>query len=336
MKLKTLRRLIQVSLLMTLPLISQIAFAAPASTSKFITGGAVAAEVNGDKIYKADLDRTMAMVKDREPAFTSNTPEAQKSLASLRSSILDKFIERLILTQEARRRNIVPVKADVDKALAEYQANYANEEAFKKALAEEGKTPDDVRRTLNEELALRELTAQMTADIKVTDADVQAYYKAHPNEFRIPEMARARHILVAYPQKATTAQKKEARTKAEGLLKKATVKGADFGQLARENSDDAGTKDVGGDLDFVTRGTFVKPFEDAIFDSPVGLVNRLIESEFGLHIVRVEQKEPSRLMKFEEIKGDPQLRLDIRRDKIKDRIDKELAALQAKAVIKKY
>ena len=148
-----------------------------------------------------------------------------------------------------------------------------------------------MRRTINEELVLRELTTRMTADIHVSDADMQAYYKAHQDEFKVPDMVRARHILIAYPEKANDAQKKTARAKADDLLKKALVKGADFGKLARENSDDTGTKDTGGDMDFATRGTFVEPFEKAVFSAPVGAVlPHVVETDYGLHIIRIEQK----------------------------------------------
>lgn len=197
MKLKTVRR--AWGALLALSLLAVPVVAAPA--------GAVLVDVNGDKIYAADIDRMMAMIKSKEAALQTGTPEAQKALASLRETIIDNFVVQRLLTQEARRRNIVPAKADVDKGIAAYKADYADDAAFAKALAAEGKTPDDVRKIISDELALRELTTQMTADLQVTDADIAAYYKANPDEFKVPEMVRARHILIAYPDNATTAQK---------------------------------------------------------------------------------------------------------------------------------
>ena len=204
--------------------------------------GKVAVDVNGDKIYVTDVDRVIAMLKEREPSLQSGSEAAQKSLKDLRDSITENFIVQKLLVQEAKRQKITVKDEDVEKNFKAFKAEYGDEAAFKKAIATEGKTPDEVRRTINEELVLRELTTRMTADIQVSDADIQAYYKAHQDEFKVPDMVRARHILIAYPEKATDAQKKTARAKADDLLKKALVKGADFGKLARENTDDAGTQ----------------------------------------------------------------------------------------------
>jgi parvulin-like peptidyl-prolyl isomerase len=221
----------------------------------------------------------------------------------MRETVLDNFITHRLLVQEARKRNIVPNQAAVDKGVTAFKAEYGSDEDFKKTLAAEGKTPDDVRRTISEELMIRELITRLTSDITVTDADVNAFYTANKADFMLPEMVRARHILVAYPENATAEQKKQSRAKADSLLKQAQAKGADFGKLARENSDDPGTKDAGGDLDFATRGTFVKSFEDAVFGGQAGVLPRVIETEYGFHIIKVEEKQAARQLKFEELKA---------------------------------
>ncbi len=328
MKLKQSRRVLGALLMWGLP----IGFmAAPLHAESKI-----AVDVNGDKIYVTDVERVITMIKDREPALQSGSEAAQKSLKDLRDSITENFIVQKLLIQEANRQKIALKEEDVEAGFKSFKADYGDEDAFKKAIAAEGKSPADVRRTIQEELMLRELTSRMTADIQVTDADMQAYYNAHLAEFKVPEMVRARHILVSYPEKATEAQKNEARARASDLLKKAQAKGADFGKLARENTDDTGTKDSGGDLDFATRGTFVAPFEKAVFGSPLGLLPRVVETDYGLHIIRIEQKEPERTLTFQEIKGDQQLRLELRQDKIKKRIDDKIAALRKSAKITTY
>jgi parvulin-like peptidyl-prolyl isomerase len=325
-------RFLKSALLLTISLLG----AAVSSPAAPATGGKVAVEVNGDKIYVADVDRVLAMIKEREPALQTNSAAAQKSLADMRTSITDNFVVQRLLLQEAARQKIT-VKADaVDKGYKTYKADYGSDAAFNKAIAAEGKTPADVKKTIQEELVLRELTTRMTADVRVTDADLQAYYEANTHEFKVPEMVRAFQILIAYPENATPEQKQVARTKAEGLLKRAQDKKTDFLQLARENSDDAGTKDLGGDMDFIQRGWFLKAFEDAVFKAPVGLMPKLVETEIGLHIVRIDQKEPERLLTFEEIKDIAELRHNIRQDKVKKRIDDKIEALRKNAKITRY
>lgn len=325
-------RLLKSALLLTISLLG----ATVSSPAAPATGGKVAVEVNGDKIYVADVDRVLAMIKEREPALQTNSAAAQKSLADMRASITDNFVVQRLLLQEAARQKIT-VKADaVDKGYKTYKADYGSDEAFNKAIAAEGKTPADVKKTIQEELVLRELTTRMTADVRVTDADLQAYYKANTHEFKVPEMVRAFQILIAYPENATPQQKQEARTRDEGLLKQAQDKKTNFLDLARKNSDDAGTRDLGGDMDFIQRGWFLKAFEDAVFKAPVGLMPKLVETEIGLHIVRIDQKEPERLLTFEEIKDIDELRYNIRQDKVKKRIDDKIEELRKNAKITKY
>ena len=298
--------------------------------------GKVAVDVNGEKIYVADVERVVSMIKDSEKTLQTGSEAAKKSLQDLRDSITENFIVQKLLVQEAKRQKIVIKDEDVEKGFKAFKEGYGDDEAFKKAISAEGKSPAEVRRTLQEELMLRELTSRMTADIQVTDADVRAFYVSHPAEFKVPEAVRARHILIAYPENASDIQKKAARAKAEDLLKKAMAKGADFSKLARENTDDLGTKDTGGDLDFAIRGTFLEPFEKAVFGAPLGVIPRVVETDYGYHVIRIEQKEVERMAKFEEIKDDPQLRLDLRQDKIKKRIDDKIEALRKAAKITKY
>jgi len=160
---------------------------------------------------------------------------------------------------------------------------------------------------------------QKNADKLVTDDDVAAYYKDHPSDF---DEVRVRHILVSTqpkpepePQeepgdakdkkdakarkpaeKPKTLTKDEARVKAQALLDR-VHKGEDFAKLAKESSDDQGSKDKGGEYDFFGRGQMVPEFDAAAFSLKPGEISGLVETEFGFHIIKVEERraaaEPS-------------------------------------------
>ena len=105
---------------------------------------------------------------------------------------------------------------------------------------------------------------------------------------------KASHILIAYAgsQAATpntTRTKEEAKAKAEGLLAQAKAAGADFAQLARENSEEPGAVYSAGDLGFFSKGAMVKPFEEFAFNNAVGTIG-LVETDFGFHVVKVTDK----------------------------------------------
>ena len=105
---------------------------------------------------------------------------------------------------------------------------------------------------------------------------------------------KASHILIAYAgsQAATpntTRTKEEAKAKAEELLAQAKTAGADFAQLARENSEEPGAVYSAGDLGFFSKGAMVKPFEEFAFNNAVGTIG-IVETDFGFHVVKVTDK----------------------------------------------
>jgi parvulin-like peptidyl-prolyl isomerase len=143
---------------------------------------------------------------------------------------------------------------------------------------------------------------QKNSDKQVSDAEVEQYFKDNKGEF---EQVHARHILIstnppeaddghgheadkkAGEKKALT--RDEARAKAQSILDRVR-KGEDFAKLAQENSDDPGSKTKGGDLDFFSRGDMVKPFDDTAFSLAPGQVSDLVETQFGFHIIKVEER----------------------------------------------
>ncbi len=156
----------------------------------------------------------------------------------------------------------------------------------------------------------------------VSDEEVRNYYDTHLDEFKTPEIVKARHILKKYPTDATDEQKAEAKTAAEELLEKVTTEisdGADFGELAEKYSEDTGSAVKGGALrgrhpklpptgDFFARGDMVPEFEKACFDDLApGEISDLIETQFGYHIIKLEERRP------EEIKPFSQAEFDVRK-----------------------
>jgi len=166
--------------------------------------------------------------------------------------------------------------------------------------------------------------ADYAARVQPTPADMEAYYKAHPQEFQAPEQAsieyvvldldtvrkgitlneqdlkayyeqnaaaleerRASHILITVPNGAPAAEKDKARARAQELLEQVRKAPDSFADLARKHSQDPGSAAKGGDLDWFSRGAMTKPFEDAVFALKKGETSGLVETEFGFHIIRV-------------------------------------------------
>lgn len=126
----------------------------------------------------------------------------------------------------------------------------------------------------------------VTDDTTMTDEELQARFEEQAPGLRI----RARHILLSYPDGATAEQRDSVRQLAEQLRERAAA-GEDFAALAREYSQDPGTAQQGGDLGWFERGRMVQPFEEAAFGLEPGEVSDVVETPFGLHVIKVEDRE---------------------------------------------
>ena len=125
-------------------------------------------------------------------------------------------------------------------------------------------------------------------DIAVSDKDLRDHYAANEQRYTTPEERRASHVLVKVDAGASAADRAKAKAKAEALLTQARQNPATFADLATKNSDDTGSAEKGGDLEFFGRGGLAaKPLEDAAFVLKADEVGPLVESEFGYHVVKL-------------------------------------------------
>lgn len=141
--------------------------------------------------------------------------------------------------------------------------------------------------------------------LSIAEADVRKEYDAHPERFSQGEERRVSHILIQADKSAGDAALKAAKEKAEALLKQVAAKPDDFARLARENSQDPGSAEKGGDLGFFGRGAMVKEFEDAAFGlKKEGELSGVVQSDFGFHIIKLTAVKASKTRPFDEVKGE--------------------------------
>ncbi len=152
--------------------------------------------------------------------------------------------------------------------------------------------------------ALREQVVR--PDSVVSDDEIRRAFE----EERMGEQVRARHILLFFPEGATPAQTDSVRTLAVELRERALA-GESFAALAEEYSEDLGSAAEGGDLGFFSRGDLVPSFEDVAFDLETGEVSEVVETDFGLHVILLEER---RSPEFEQVQGG--LRVEIQRERI--------------------
>ncbi|MDB5828288.1 MAG: peptidylprolyl isomerase [Variovorax sp.] len=140
-------------------------------------------------------------------------------------------------------------------------------------------------------------------NIALNEADVKSYYEQNKDQLGTKEERRASHILITAPATAPAAEREKAKTKAEQLLAEVRKAPNTFADVARKNSQDPGSAEKGGDLDFVTRGAMVKPFEDAMFALKKNDISDVVETQFGYHIIKLTDIKPSSVPPFEQARA---------------------------------
>jgi peptidyl-prolyl cis-trans isomerase D len=123
--------------------------------------------------------------------------------------------------------------------------------------------------------------------VSVSEDDLHKYYTENISRYSVAEERRASHILINAAKDAPAADRAKAKSKAEALLAEVRKAPASFADVAKKNSQDPGSADKGGDLDFFAKGAMVKPFEDATYAMKVGEISNVVESDFGYHIIKL-------------------------------------------------
>lgn len=136
---------------------------------------------------------------------------------------------------------------------------------------------------------------------QISQTAIQQYYDSHRQQFQVPEQVRVRHILIAVPAKADAKTVAAAQAKAEGILKQ-LHNGADFAALAKKYSDDPGSKAQGGELGFIQHGATVPEFDKTAFSLQPGQTSGVIRTQFGFHILQVEDKQAAHLKPLDEVR----------------------------------
>jgi peptidyl-prolyl cis-trans isomerase D len=218
------------------------------------------------------------------------------------------------LEDEEREVRYLVLPADQFKAVA--KVDDAAVTAYYKAHQGEYMTPESVDLQYAE-LRLETLAAQQT----LSDADLHASYEKQRSRLELPEKRHARHILITGKDDAA------ALAQAQQVLAQAKA-GKDFGELASQYSQDPGSAKNGGDLGWADRSSFVKPFADALFSMKVGEIRGPIKTQFGYHIIRLDEIQEGKTKSFEEAR--PEVEAQLRRDRATDRFGEIQEQLQSK------
>ncbi len=235
--------------------------------------------------FEKQLKKEIQMSRLREMITGSATVSDNDIRESYRQQGTKIKFEYAILNADDLKKQINPSDAELQAFFKQNAAKYANAlpetRKIQYAAFGEGQIPGG--------------TPQVSA------AEIQSFYSQHQKEFEVPDQVKVRHILIKLPPGADAATDAAAKQKAEGVLKQ-LHDGANFAELAKKYSDDPGSKDQGGELGFLKRGATVAEFDQAAFSMSPGQTSGLIKTQFGYHILQVEEKQTAHARTLDEVR----------------------------------
>ena len=285
--------------------------------------------VNGVPITHQDIQQEAAIIAAN--VQHRNLKWTKKQILDFSDEIVDTLIDRALLYQRAQKRNIKIRSPWVERALQELKSEIGSAADFDAYLNKTGLNEEQLRDRIRKGLIVKRLLYRdILRRIKVSEAEMQAFFRRYPDYFIRQDEIRVRQILVAFPDGGDISSRGEALLRIQSIQDRIR-QGENFAALALEYSDDP-SKARGGDLGYLERNQMISSFADAAFSLKPGQVSDIVETRFGYHLVKVMDHIPSSRMVYRNARA--KIERTLRRNKEKAATAAYLADLRKQAVIK--
>lgn len=262
----------------------------------------VVATVNDEIILHSELMMRVAPLAFELGKITDPKERARRS-SKLRSQVLGEMINEELVTQAASTAKLDVGAKEVDAAIADLKRqNQLDDEQLKEALRMQGYSMSSYRKDVrNQIIRMRAVNTLVRPKVSISDDDVRAKYDANARRAAQVSEVKLQHILIALPPQHDEAQKKAARDKAADIIARAK-NGEPFAKLAEAFSDDPATRNTGGDLGWIERGTIATEWEVIVFGMAKGETRGPVSGPRGLHVFHVSDLKDSKQEDFESVK----------------------------------
>jgi parvulin-like peptidyl-prolyl isomerase len=268
-----------------------------------------------------------------EFAEQSGVPKDDPQYQATVQQIMPQLVSIEIAKAYAQEHDITVSDKEVDQELAKLKEqvgdqarssgqDVSNQEAYEQALKQNNITEDQLREDIRENLPVQEVQERVTGEAEPSDEEIQNYYEKNKEaQFTTPEQRCVRHILF----------NKDQNEKAEDV-KQQLENGGDFAKLAKENSQDPGSAENGGDLGCLGKGETVPEFEQAAFAAEQGEIVGPVKTEFGYHILQVTDVKPEQTRSIQEVES--QIRSQLATEKQSEAFNKWIEEQKKKRDVK--
>ena len=255
----------------------------------------IVAIVDDDIILYSEVTQSAYLMAMQLGIDPQKTPD---KFQKLEKQTLENLINQKLLLIQAEKDTIEANEREVDNYLEQQMASVIQQLGGEDKVEEYfGTTMSRIRRNYREDieknLRIQTVQQQKFANVKVTRREVEEFFKTNRDSIgKLPESVDLSHILIE-PKAGEEAQK--AALEKITAIRQQILDGADFAALAKENSEDPGSAARGGDLGFMARGGFVREFEKAAFALEPGEVSNIVKTQYGYHIIRLEEKRGEKI-----------------------------------------
>lgn len=305
-----MKRLVSLSLVATAALVVVTAVGCPkkpegeggdkadATSSSAKSGTGPVARVNGEDIERATFEKQMERTRARFQRAGRQIAPALET--RLKENLIRKLVEEELIAQKAKSEQVTLEAAEIDAKLTEHKARFGSDKAFASFLERTQQSEADVKADLEKNLLRDKLFAKLLQGQEPTEEDAKKYYEENKDKYKQKEQINVQHILFKTDKNTTDAEKKKKLEAAKKVFAEAK-KGADFAELAKKNSEGP-TAQRGGDLGTFSRGRMVKQFEDVAFAAKPGEILGPVETQFGYHVIKVNEKTAEVQRPYDEVK----------------------------------
>ena len=313
---------------------STAASSSPAATKSPSTATAKVATVNGTTISQEKFDTALSYQKE---IYTLNgVTISDDQLPELKYQLLESLIGNELLFQDSQKNGITVDEKEINESYEtqKKKAKFTTDAEFEAALKQSNKTLASFKAEIKQGLAINHLIEKKFSNsTAVSDSEAKKYYDAYPSYFEQTAKVRASHIVILVGSDADQAKKDDARKKIE-QVKTRLKAGEDFAAVAKDVSDDTGTKADGGDLGYFSKGQMKQAIEDAAFALKKGETSDIVTTDVGYHVIKVTDKTDAKKLTFEEAKND--IITNLKSTKVNSAVNKYITVLRNKATVVTY
>jgi len=246
------------------------------------------AEVNESGIASDQLQNAFLNAISRYDDTTLSSLD-QSAIVSFKKNILDQLINYELFYQQAQKEKVKISNDEINLEIDKIKDNFSSPEEFDEVLKANNITLVRLKEDIKRQLMINSILEETRNQVSISDEELLEYYNENKDSFLEPEQVHARHILL------------ETEEEANNLLQQLKEGLTDFAELAKEKSIGPSAPS-GGDLGFFTRGQMVKEFEYAAFSLEPGKISGVVQTQFGYHIIKCEEKKEEYSPTFEEAK----------------------------------